>query len=113
MKIIQKELSVLRKNSDICCVTEYDMGDRDIDFAIVTLTGRYPDEGRVNNTRSKEIVYIHEGNGYVEIDGENYLLKAGDAVLIETGEKFYWNGSMTLFISCHPAFTVEQHQRVE
>lgn len=112
MKLISKEQSVLRRNSEICLVTEYEIGDSDLDFAIVTITGRYPGEGRVTNAQSKEIVYIHEGNGSVEVDGENYPLKAGDVVLIEAGEKFYWDGNMTLFISCHPAFTVEQHQRV-
>lgn len=112
MKVISKEQSVFRRNSEICSVTEYEMGDPDLDFAIVTITGRYPGEGRVTNAQSKEIVYVHEGNGNVEVDGKNYVLKAGDVVLIKAGEKFCWDGSMTLFISCHPAFTVEQHQRV-
>lgn len=112
MKIISKEQSILRQNSEVCLVTEYEIGDSDIDFATITLTGRYPAEGRVTNTQSKEIVYIHEGQGNIEVDGTNYPLKAGDVLLIEAGEKFYWNGNMILYISCYPAFTVEQHQRV-
>ena len=112
MKIISKEQRVLRKNSEVCFVTEYEVGDPDIDFASVTITGRYPGEGRITNTQSKEIVYIHEGHGSVEVDGKLYSLKAGDVVLIEAGEKFYWNGNMTLFISCYPAFTVEQHKQI-
>lgn len=112
MKIISRAQAVLRKNSEICLVTEYEMGDPDIDFAAAEITGRYPDKGRVTNTQSKEIVYIQEGTGTIEVDGKSYPLKAGDVLLIEAGEKFYWEGNMTLFISCHPAFTVEQHQRV-
>jgi len=112
MKIIYKEQTVHRQNSENCWVTEYEMGDPDIDFASVTITGRYPAEGRVTNSRSKEIVYVQSGKGNVEVDGKNYTLKAGDAVLIKAGEKFYWDGEMTLFIACNPAFTVEQHQKV-
>jgi mannose-6-phosphate isomerase-like protein (cupin superfamily) len=112
MKIISKEQTVIRMNSDLCRVTEYEMGDPDLDFASVTISGRYPDAGRVTNTQCKEIVYIHVGNGNVEVEGKNYPLKAGDLVLIDAGEKFYWDGNMTLFISCNPAFTIEQHQLV-
>lgn len=90
-------------------MTDYEIGDPDIDFARIIIKGRYPDTGLVTNTQSKEVVYVHEGNGNIEINGEKYILKAGDLVLIEAGEKFYWDGNMTLFISCHPAFTVEQH----
>src|SRR5262249_34250647 len=111
MKIILKEQTVVRQNSEICLVTDYELGDPDIDFACVVIKGRYPAEGRVTNSRSKEIVYVHDGSGTVEVDGKNYPLKAGDAVLIEAGENFFWDGNMTLFISCHPAFTVEQHQK--
>ncbi len=113
MKIISKNQTVLKKNSESCLVTEYEISDQDIDFATATIAGRYPATGRVTNTQSKEIVYIHEGVGNIEVNEKNYPLKAGDVVLIEAGEKFYWEGNMTLFISCHPAFTVEQHQLVD
>ena len=113
MKIISKEQATVRKNSDICTVTEYELGDPDLDFACVQISGRYPGTGRCTNTQSKEVVYIHEGEGAVEVDGKNHALKAGDVILIKAGHKFYWEGTMTLFISCHPAFTVEQHHYVD
>jgi mannose-6-phosphate isomerase class I len=112
MKIISREQAVFRQNSESCLVIEYEMGDPDIDFANITITGRYPAEGCVTNVQSKEIVYVQNGKGTIEVDGKNYTLKAGDVVLIKAGEKFYWDGNMTLFISCHPAFTVAQHQGV-
>jgi mannose-6-phosphate isomerase-like protein (cupin superfamily) len=113
MKILRNEQTINRNNSDGCVVTEYDVGDKEIDFAMVTITGRYPHEKRVINQECKEIVYIHEGKGRVEVDGKGYALSPGDVVLIEAGEKFYWEGHMTLFISCRPAFTVDQHQAVD
>ncbi len=86
------------------------MDDQELDFAIVTLSGRYPEGRYAINTKCKEIVYIQEGAGKVDVNGEQHSLTAGDLVLIEAGEKFYWEGHMTLFISCHPAFTIDQHQ---
>jgi mannose-6-phosphate isomerase-like protein (cupin superfamily) len=113
MKKLAKQQAMQRKNSDVCVVTEHDVGDELMDFAIVKIWGRYPDSRRVVNQGCKELVYIHEGRGKVVVEGQEYLLNAGDVVLIEPGEKFYWDGKMELFISCRPAFTVEQHQLVD
>ena len=112
MKLMSKDQTTLSKNSENCLVTEYEIGDPDIDFAKVETSGRYPATGRVKNMLSKEIVYIVEGTGAVHVEGAKHPLKAGDVVLIEAGENFFWDGHMTLFISCHPAFTPEQHQKV-
>lgn len=113
MKILIKHQTIERENSDKCIVTEYPIDDQMLDFAIVKLNGRYPDVKRATNLRCKEIVYVHEGKGSVEVDGHKQELSAGDVVLIESGEKFFWEGCMTLHIACAPAFTVEQHQMVE
>lgn len=115
MKILRKDKAIARKNSDVCIVTEYEIGDPAIDFAIVNISGRYPEmpTQRAVNRQCKEIVYVHEGAGKVIVNNNEHLLNAGDVVLIEAGEAFYWQGNLTLHISCHPAFTVEQHQIVE
>jgi len=113
MKILSKHQSTIHKNSDLCVVMEYGMDDPDIDFAVAKISGRYPAKRYVTNIQCKEIVYIQEGSGKVEVNGKEYTLTAGDLVLIEAGEKFYWEGHMTLFISCHPAFTIEQHQMTD
>ena len=113
MKKLSKHQSRLHKNSDLCVVTEYDMGDPELDFAIAKISGRYPAERYVTNTKCKEIAYIQEGAGKIEVNGVEHPLTAGDLVLIEAGEKFYWEGHMTLFMSCHPAFTIDQHQLVD
>lgn len=113
MKISLKAHTTQRKNSEVCVVTEHPIGDDQMDFAIVKINGRYPNKQRATNKNCKEIVYIHEGEGKVVVEGKTYLLSAGDAVLIEAGERYYWEGNMQLFISCRPAFSVEQHQFVD
>jgi mannose-6-phosphate isomerase-like protein (cupin superfamily) len=114
MKISYKNQSVERKNSEECVVTEYPTTDSELNFALVTLSGRYPpNDKRAVNIKSKEIVYIQNGTGKVVVDNIEYLLNVGDVVLIDAGEPFYWEGDMTLCISCTPAFDVEQHQIVD
>ena len=103
----------MRKNSDICVVSEYAILDKDLDFAIANISGRYPESRYAVNKLCKEIVYIQQGAGKIVVNGIDYELNMGDVVLIEAGEKFYWEGELTLCISCHPAFTVNQHQLVD
>ena len=109
MKITKKTETFERKNSDKCIVTEYPSLAEDMDFAQVTISGRYPEALYAVNTRCKEMVYIHSGTGQVEVNGVIHPLDAGDVVLIDAGEKFCWDGNMTLFITCRSAFDVEQH----
>lgn len=113
MKLSKKHQAIEKKNSDFCAVTEHPINDQMIDFAIAKISGRYPDTQRVSNLVCKEIVYIQEGNGKVVVDGNEHLINAGDVILIEAGEKYYWEGNMQLLISCTPAFTIEQHQIVD
>ena len=100
---------VVRKNGEFCVVSEFAIEDHDINFAIVKVSSRYPDSGLATNTISKEIVYVQEGSGKIVVDGKECLLNKGDVVLVSPNEKFYWDGNMTLHISCTPAFTPEQH----
>lgn len=113
MKISYRNQTVERKNSDVCVVTEYPIIDKDLDFAIVNVSGRYPNCKHAMNKKCKEIVYVQNGTGKVVVNDTEYLLNVGDVVLIEAGEKFYWEGNLTLCISCNPAFNIEQHQIVD
>ncbi|KTD09431.1 cupin domain-containing protein [Legionella jamestowniensis] len=113
MKIALKNQTIHRKNSDNCLVTEYPINDKNIDFAMVKINGRYPDTRRATNLTCQEIVYIKSGNGKVVVEGCENKLNTGDVVLIEPGEKYFWEGDMELLISCRPAFHIEQHQYVD
>lgn len=41
MRLVKSSSAIKRNNSDLCKVTEYHIGDKEIDFAIVELSGRY------------------------------------------------------------------------
>jgi len=59
---------------------------------VIELTGRYPEEGLAQNLISKEMAYVVDGGGKVIVEGVEYPVNEGDIVLIEPGEKFYWEG---------------------
>ncbi len=113
MKIIRKDQTEKLKNSEACLATEYPLSDKDINGAIIELTGRYPAQGRVVNLECKEMSFVVKGSGKVVVENKAINLEAGDLILIEPGEKYFWDGNLTLFIACTPAWHPAQHQTTE
>ena len=112
MKISFKHQAT-EKNSPTCSVTEYALDHKMLDIAVATVSGRYPNERRVLNKECDELAYVFEGEGKLVLNHEEYKLSTGDVVLIEAGEKYYWEGEMKLFLSCRPAWNKDQHQMVD
>ncbi len=113
MKIIHEDQTKKFKNGENCIVIEYPLGDKDINGAIVELTGRYPNKGRVVNLKCKELCYVIEGSGKIVVEDREIILHRGDLILIEPGEKYFWYGNLTMFVPCIPAWYPEQHKEVE
>ncbi|MFA5130884.1 MAG: cupin domain-containing protein [Patescibacteria group bacterium] len=113
MKIIHKEQTKRVANGKNCIAVEYPLGDEDINGSIIELTGREPDTGGAMNRECKELAYIIHGSGKVTIDDRIIALSPGDLVLIESGEKFFWEGNMTMFMPCTPAWRPNQYIKVE
>ena len=67
--------------------------DKDIDFCINTINGRYPEKGYCTNEKCKEICYILEGKGTLTKKEESINFEKGDVILIEKEEILYWNGN--------------------
>ena len=101
------------KDIDACAIASHPQTDKDINCFMATISGRYPDSGSVVNMERKELAYIQKGSGVLVVEGEEVKLNEGDLVLIEKGEKYHWDGNMTIFISCAPAWHPEQHKCVE
>ncbi len=113
MKTVHKNQTEKFKNSDSCIAIEYPLKDNDINGAVIELSGRYPDEGRVVNLKCKELAYIIEGSGKLVVEEKEVKLEEGDLVLIEPGEKYFWEGNLKMFIPCTPAWYPEQHKEVK
>jgi len=109
MQLVTKTQSTPFKNSETCTAYEYAMAETAINGAVIELTGRYPTTGRATNSISKELVYVTRGSGTIAVDGQETSLVQGDQILIQPGEKYYFNGTMQLYIACTPAWKPTQH----
>jgi mannose-6-phosphate isomerase-like protein (cupin superfamily) len=113
MKIIHKNQTKIFKNSDSCTAIDYWTGDKDINGAVLEVSGRYPDKNRVMNLECKEMVYVIKGSGKIVVEDKEIKLGEGDLVLIDKGERYFWEGNLTMFGACAPAWRHEQYKEVE
>ncbi len=113
MKIIKLEEVVRSNNSEKCEVLEYGFGDKDIDCGVAIISGRYPDEGYCMNEKCKELIYVLGGEGSLNKEKETIKFKQGDAILIDKGEKYYWDAHCRVLMPCTPAWYPEQHKLIE
>lgn len=113
MRLIQKKDSVRFENGEFCIAFEYPMEDKDINGAVIELSGKYPTKGRVMNEVCKELVYVIKGSGKVNVEDKEFQLDEGDLFMINPGEKYFFDGKMTLCVPCSPAWYPKQHKEVE
>lgn len=113
MKIAKKTQRKEFKNGNYCTAYEYPLGDAAINVALIVITGRYPEKGQAQNLSSKELAYVIRGKGSIAVGAHEFAIEEGDMVLIDPGEKFFWNGDMELFMPCTPAWTPEQYRIAE
>jgi mannose-6-phosphate isomerase-like protein (cupin superfamily) len=113
MRLIRKSEGVVFTNGPTCEGVEYSFDDRDMNVAVVTVNGRYPETGYVKNEVCKEVGYVVSGTGSIgTIEGEPHAVSAGDAVMLQPGEMYYWEGELVMVMPCSPAFYPEQHQKI-
>ena len=92
---------------------EYNIEDKDINYCIVDIDGRFPKEKWAINHKCKEMAHVLSGSGILVVEGKEYQLKQDDVVLIDINEKYYWEGKMRLGLPCTPAWYLEQHEDIE
>ena len=109
MKKITLSQTTEFKNSDVCIATEYPFGDKQIDLSTAVINGKYPKSGYCVNLKVKEMIYVISGKGKLYKENETISFEAGDAILIEKGEKYYWDAHCKIAMSCTPAWYPKQH----
>ena len=112
MKVIKRRQASEYTNGN-CSGFEFDLGTKDLDGAVVNVTERFPITGRVVNEECREIAYIVDGIGLINIENNNFEIAQDDLIVIDKGERFYWKGTFKLFVYCTPAWFPEQHKQVE
>jgi mannose-6-phosphate isomerase-like protein (cupin superfamily) len=99
-------------HSPLCTVWEYDMQEKEINAAVVKIKGRYPERGWAVNETCKMMGFVLAGSGQVAVEGKILPLAQNDLVLILPGEKYYWDGEMTLLLPATPAWYPGQYKLI-
>jgi len=110
MQCIKKQDAIIHVHSPSCSVVEYPTNGSEMSIAIATVTGRYPDAGYAINHKCTEMGYILKGSGKLVTAMQEQMLAEGDVVYIPIGEKYYWEGTLTILLPTAPAWSLEQHE---
>lgn len=110
MRVITKSETQSHQNSDSCLVVGYPLEEPDFSGVVIKLTGRYPEKGWGMNKTCKLFAYILSGTGMIHVEGEDRKLSPGDLVFIPPGQKYYWDGTMEMFMPSTPAWSPEQYE---
>jgi len=95
-------------------IYEYDLPDKDINWCLCDVDGRFPEKGWALNKVCKEMVFIIEGNGKLVVEGRGEVtFKKNDLVFVEPNVKYYWMAKARFGIACSPAWYPEQHETFE
>ena len=109
MEHVKKHAAVKKEISPQCTVYEYPMTNSEMNLAVAEITHRYPDSGYAINHKSSEMGYVLKGSGKLVTETHSVSLSAGDVVYIPRGEKYYWDGAITVVLPATPAWHPEQH----
>ena len=87
MRLVKRENAEVIKNSDTSSLLEYStqLNDKEIDFAINSVHGRYPETGYCSNKKCKELAYILEGTGKICKRKEEFSFQEGDYISERSG----------------------------
>jgi len=109
MEYVKLQDAIKHDNSSKCTVLEYVMQNTEINIGVAEITGRYPDVGYAVNLKCTEMGYVVKGSGRLVTESNSVELGEGDVVLIPAGERYYWEGTMTVVLPVAPAWYPEQH----
>jgi mannose-6-phosphate isomerase-like protein (cupin superfamily) len=109
MEYVKNKDAVKHANSPNCTAYEYPMKNSEINIGVVEIKHRYPDEGYAMNHKCTEMGYVLKGSGRLVTETHEVMLSSGDVILIPHGEKYYWEGDLTIVVSATPAWYPAQH----
>lgn len=111
MKVIKGEDAEKFTYADTSSVLEYGiaLNEKNMDFCINKITGRYPVQGHCSNLNVEELCYVLNGEGTIHKKGSGPIsFKKGDIIFINKKEIYCWDGDFEIAIVCSPAWSKEQ-----
>lgn len=113
MEYINAQEMAAVTNDPACTIIEYISEDRDLNTCIAKISGRHPISGWAINEKCKMMGFIVDGEGIIVVENKTFELFKNDVVLIQPGEKYYWEGNMLIFIPSTPAWYPEQYKNIK
>lgn len=110
MEYVSYEDAVKHEKFPSCTVWEYPMQNTDINIGVAEIRGRYPAQGYALNEKCSEMGYVVKGEGRLVTEFRSVPLYEGSVVYIPHGERYYWEGNLTVVLPCTPAWYPEQHK---
>ena len=109
MNIIQSSQTKKIQASPTTTIWEFVMKEQSISGAIAEIKERYPEKGFAVNKISKELIFVISGAGYVLSPSAKHAITIGDVIFLDKGERFAWQGNLTIFMATTPKFDPKQH----
>lgn len=110
MKLIKDKESNLYVNGKKCSNNEYLFDDEELGISRSVINGIYPEDAYCSNEKCKELVYVMSGSGKIIKDnGSIIFFEKDDSILIERGEKYYWDAKCVLLSITTPKWFETQH----
>lgn len=110
MKIVKQKQAQKFEYATTSTVLEYsvELNEKNIDFCINSINGRYPENGYCSNLECEELCYILDGSGTVFQKDNSITFEKGDIVFIHKKDIYYWQGNFKVALICSPAWSKEQ-----
>lgn len=113
MEFVKLQDAIKKETSPSCVVMEYPMQNRGMSIGVAEMSGRYPDRGWALNQKCIEMGYVIRGSGKLVTETESVDLSEGDVVLIPRGQKYYWDGAMSVVLPTTPPWSPDQHAHIQ
>ena len=110
MECVHRTSAIRHENSSHCIAYEYPMSNKEMNIGVVEISSRYPDSGYAINYTCSEMAYVLKGLGKLITETAEVDLSIGDVVYIPHGEKYYWEGNLTLVVPATPPWHLQQHK---
>lgn len=111
MKIVKEAVADKLRYAETSSVLEYSaaLDERNLDFCINQISGRYPTDGYCSNQECEELCYVLEGSGIIcQAENGPISFQQGDVIFIHKRDIYYWEGDFKIAIICSPAWSKDQ-----
>ncbi|MDP3794372.1 MAG: hypothetical protein Q8R13_00380 [bacterium] len=82
-------------------------------IAAIVMNGGYPERGTAFNDRCTETLYMLSGTFHVACAGAEYVLRAGDVLVIAPGKRYRSWGSGEALVLITPSWDRAQHHIID